>query len=84
MLLLRKWPRPPKMEAHAYRRYRVCLLALILLWLVAAVAVVFFWPQLPLVAKVAAVAVAVFITPDVGMFEQLFSSYERYSQRGLE
>ena len=84
MLLFRQWPRAPKMDARAYRQYRLRLLALLLLWLAVAVAVVFYWQQLPLLAKAMSIAMAAVITPDVGMIEQLFSSYERYSQRGLE
>lgn len=83
MLLFRQWPRPPKMDARAYRNYRLSLLGYVAMWLCAAVAIVFFWEALPLVAKVLAVGVACVITPDVEMFERLFMSYKRYSREGL-
>lgn len=84
MLLFRQWPRPPKMDALAYRHYRLRLFGLLLIWLVAAMGLFVFWQQLPVWVKVLSVFVSTVITPDVGMIEQLFASYERYCQRGLE
>jgi CDP-diglyceride synthetase len=83
MLLFPQWPHPPKMDAHAYRSYQLSLLGYIVAWLCAAVAIIFFWQSLPLLFKALAVIIACVITPDVGMLEHLFMSYERYSREGL-
>jgi len=72
------------MDASAYRHYRLRLLGLLLLWLAAAVAIVLFWQQLPLLAKGVALLVAVFVIPDAGTVKQAFSSYESYLREGLE
>jgi len=71
------------MDAHSYRSYRLSLLGYVVVWLCAAVAIIIFWQSLPLLAKLLAIVVACVITPDVGMFEQLFMSYERYSRKRL-
>ena len=84
MLLFRTWPRPPKLDAGAYLRYRLRLAVLLVVWLLAVVAIVFFWQQLPLLLKGTAVVVGIVIAPDVTTFRQVFSSYARYAQRGLE
>jgi hypothetical protein len=71
------------MNAHAYMRYRLTLVGYVAVWLLAAVAIIGFWHQLPLLLKGIALAVAVVVTPDIGMFERLFMSYERYSREPL-
>ena len=84
MLLRRIWPLPPKMDAAAYSRYRWRLAAILVAWLASLVGVVFFWGQLPLALKVLAVVVATLVTPDIDMIRQVFSSFNRYSEKGLE
>jgi len=71
------------MDARAYVRYRVWLIGLVLIWLVAFVAIGFYWSWLPMLLKGAAVIVASVVGPDIELLEQIFTSYERYSREGL-
>jgi hypothetical protein len=84
MLLRRTWPPPPNMDRRSYARYRLSMVLGLVVWLAAAVSIIGFWAQLHLIAKVLAVAVCVLVAPSIGCFKQVFASFERYSQHGLE
>ena len=84
MLLLRRLAPGPKMNASQYRRYRLVLGVLLLVWALVVVCIVGYWAELPFLLKGVAVALGCVIIPDITTFIQVFSSYERYSREGLE
>ena len=84
MLLRRTWPPIPNMDRVAYARYRLRLCIELSLWLAAAVAIVGYWEQLPLVARVVAIATCFMVAPSIACIKQVFASFERYSRHGLE
>ena len=83
LLLRRNWPPPLKMDEAAYRRYRLRLALLISVWAISAVAVIFYWSALPILARVVVIFVLILVTPDLSTIEQLFTSYEGYRKDGL-
>ena len=84
MLLFRPISKVERMNAAEYRQFRLRLAALLVFWAAAVVAIIGYWPVLPLLFKVLGVAVGFVIVPDITTFIQVFSSYDRYSKDGLE
>jgi hypothetical protein len=72
------------MNEAQYRRYRLMLAVLLLVWAAMAVAIVGYWLHLPFLLKCLAVVVGVVLVPDIEMFIQVFSSYKRDSREGLD
>ena len=83
LLFRRNWPPPPKMDEATYHRYRSRLALFILAWAISAIALVFYWPVLPILARVVAILVGALVAPDASTVEQIFTSYERYQREGL-
>ena len=81
--LLRQWPPPPQMSRRQYLRYRLRLLALLLVWLVFAVAVVVYWDSLILPLKAILIVIGIVMVPDISSVEKIFVSYKRYLREGL-
>jgi hypothetical protein len=84
MLLRRALPPIPSMNRSAYQRYRLRLLSELTIWVAAAIAIIGYWEQLPLVGKGVAVVVCILVAPSIGCIKQVFASFERYSRHGLE
>lgn len=78
MKIFRVWPRPPEMSEAQYARYRLILVAGIVVWITGFGIFVFWWSALPFVLKVAMVAGLFFVSPDIDAVEQVFTSYEKY------
>ncbi|MFC5476007.1 hypothetical protein [Paraherbaspirillum soli] len=77
------WPTPPKMSRQQYLRYRLKLLAFLLIWLSILIMMMIFWETLSILLKVVFVVVEYAFFPTMGKIEQVFVSYERYLKEGL-
>jgi O-antigen/teichoic acid export membrane protein len=76
-------PPPLKMDRDAYRRYRMRLLLLILLWIAMATLAVIYWADIPVAAKIGIGVLGIAFNPGISPIEQVFTSYERYEKEGI-
>ena len=83
MKLFRKWPAPPMMSETQYLRYRLRLLALILVWAACLALLIFCWGAVPFVLKAVIVIGLFFVAPDIDAVEQLLTPYAKYTKSGL-
>lgn len=82
-MLFKHFPPPPKMSRNQYLRYRLRLLLLSLMWLTGISIAIFFWDRLHVVIKGLLAIFGLVFVPDIGIVEQLFISYEKYTREGL-
>ena len=80
MKLFRVWQKPPEMSEAQYEKYRVALIAGIVLWVICFGSFVFFWSALPFWLKGVMVAALFFVGPDIDAVEQVFTPYKKYKQ----
>ncbi|WP_124616481.1 hypothetical protein [Burkholderia sp. Bp9143] len=82
-IFYRAWPIPPRMSRSEYLRFRLRLLALIVVWAITCIALVIFWGRLPVLLKGLVVVLEYVFGPDLDLIENLFVSYEKYLKNGL-
>ena len=83
MNILGHWKPPPKMNKEQYRRYRIRLVVIMLMWLTSAISIIFFWDSLIWIVRIIVIGVCILITPDLASVRQLFVPYERYIDEGI-
>jgi len=71
------------MSRLEYLRFRLRLLALIVVWAITCIALVIFWGRLPVLLKCLVVVLEYVFGPDLDLIENLFVSYEKYLKNGL-
>ncbi|RQR24549.1 hypothetical protein DIE23_33385 [Burkholderia sp. Bp9143] len=71
------------MSRSEYLRFRLRLLALIVVWAITCIALVIFWGRLPVLLKGLVVVLEYVFGPDLDLIENLFVSYEKYLKNGL-
>lgn len=76
------WPVPPKMSRSQYQRYRLWCLVFLTVWISSGVVLCLIWGHLNFILRGVLALVGAGFTPDMGMVEQLFVSYEKYEKEG--
>lgn len=74
---------PQKMSRSQYGRYRLRLVAFILIWLSTAIALILYWGNCNILLKGGIIVLEYIFAPDFSMIEQVFVSYDRYCKEGL-
>ena len=72
----------PKGE-RSYRnfvRFKFALWALMMLWLLAAIAIIGFWNEIGIVYKVVAIGYCCLVIPNFNTFEELVMPFEKYKR----
>lgn len=71
------------MSRSEYFRFRLRLLALIVLWVFSGIALVVFWGRLHVLLKCLVVVLEYVFSPGIDLIENLFVSYKKYLKNGL-
>lgn len=74
----KSWPAPPIMSKPQYQRYRLKLLIIVFIWICFSIVLAIYWAGVHVVLKGVFLALGYIFIPDFGIFEQIFTSYEKY------
>lgn len=82
-ILAKNWPAPPRMTQKEYRRYQSVLLIHVVLWIFFVAVGCYFWGEISLFLKIPLMMVGCVFSPNVDMLENIFLTYDAYSEKGL-